>query len=148
MATDGDAKKFRVLLVNANANIVKLMCTLLIQNGHEVQFAVTAESALRQVSVVRPEVIFTGLELPDSNGYDLVQQFRGRAESRHAFIVALEGSSPLHRYDDYKSAGFDHILVKPVKLDEVVRTVAFLSEHCQLLARPVFRRNHIVAHDL
>lgn len=136
MAQSGEGRKLCVLLVDANADVLRLLAALLVKYGHDLYVAITAEDALRQAAVVRPEVIFTGLTLPDSSGYDLVREFRAKPESMNAFIVALEGYCDHHQGAHYKAAGFDHCLSKPITIDEIVRITMFLSKHYSVAGTP------------
>ena len=121
--------KKKVLLVDANAEVLSLICALLEHYGHEVRTANTGAKALSHACELRPDVIFTGLSLPDCTGYELAQRFRATPESASSFIVALSGYTPMYCYDDHKAAGFDHRLVKPVNIDQIVETITFLSKH-------------------
>lgn len=118
----------KILLVDANAEMLNLMYTLLTRCGHTVHIATTGYEAIRQACELRPDVIFSSLSLSDCTGYELAGRLRSTPETADAFIVALSEYSPHYCYDKHKDAGFDHRLMKPVNIDEVVETVAFLTK--------------------
>ena len=127
MTPVSDPKK--ILLVDANAEMLNLMYTLLSRCGHTVQIATTGHEAIRQACELRPDVVFSSLSFADCTGYELAARLRATPESANAFIVALSGYSPLYSYDEHKAAGFDHRLMKPVNIDEIVETVAFFTKN-------------------
>ena len=123
MKAMNEAKK--VLLVDANAKLLRLLCTMIARHGHEVRVATTGGRALRDASELRPDVIFTGMLLPDCSGIDLAARLRAMPELAHTFIVALTGYSTLDCA--CSKVGFDYRMVKPVSIDEMIETITLLT---------------------
>ncbi len=124
MKAINDAKK--VLLVDANAKLLRLLCTMITRHGHEVRVASTGGRALREASELRPDVVFTGMLLPDCSGIDLAARLRELPELEQTFIVALTGYSTLDCA--CSKVGFDYRLVKPVSVDDMINTITLVTQ--------------------
>ena len=101
----------RVLVVDDDAQVAKLIASFLGGHGYEVRTASDAESAMTSIRTSSPALILTDLEMPNLDGIELCR--RVRATSNVPILV-------MARKDDCESevaaleAGADDYLVKPV----------------------------------
>ncbi len=113
----------RVLLVDRSEETRELFAALFTGMGYQVQTVSTLGQALYCVPQFQPHAVFTAIFLPDGSGFDLCATLRRMPQMAGALIVAITG----HRAPDSaqlaQEAGFDHYLVKPVKLDTILETV-------------------------
>ncbi len=66
----------RILVIDDEPAIRKLLTTALISYGFEVFFAENGDSGLREASTRRPEIILLDLGLPDRSGLDILKNLR------------------------------------------------------------------------
>ena len=116
-------RALRILLADRSEETRDLFTTLFAAMGHEVQSVTTMADALRAAPRLRPHAIFTAIFLPDGSGFDLCAALRTLPETSGALIVAITGYRSADADRLAQEAGFDHYLVKPVKLDTILDTM-------------------------
>ena len=118
--------KLRVLIVDDNTSITKLMANALSYFGHDAQEAHDGLSALALVKDYRPHIILIDIGLPVMNGYELAQELR-KIEKEIGHKIKLIAITGYGQDDDKKralEAGFDLHLTKPVDLKTLEKAVA------------------------
>ncbi|HEV7671099.1 MAG TPA: response regulator [Thermoanaerobaculia bacterium] len=115
----------QVLVVDDNGDAAKTLAILLRLQGHEVRVALDGPSALESVATKKPEIVLLDLLMPGIDGYEICRRMRqeGLADAR---IIAMTGFGQDRDRQRSKDAGFDHHLVKPVAMDELLRLFAAL----------------------
>ncbi len=114
----------RVLLVEDDGIVSETMAYLLRLRGHEARTAATGEKALELARTFRPRLILLDIGLPDMDGYDLARRLREIQTADIQFsLAALTGYGHEEARRRAGEAGFDHFLVKPVPLDELMALV-------------------------
>lgn len=117
----------RILLVDRSEETRDLFTTLFVGMGHEVQTVTTVADARHAVSAFRPDAVFTAIMLPDASGFDLCAALRKDRDTAPMLIVAITGYLSNDSAELAHAAGFDHYLVKPVKLDTILATLDALT---------------------
>ena len=110
----------KLLVVEDDASIRRLLHAALERAGYEVVDAATAKEALSLADVIRPELVLLDLGLPDRDGLELIQLFRARANP--AIIVV----SARQKTDEKVAAldlGADDYLTKPFDSEELLARV-------------------------
>ncbi|MGZ5747842.1 MAG: ATP-binding protein, partial [Caldimonas sp.] len=112
----------RVLVVDDNEDAADLLAETLRFAGHEVTVAHDPLGALAELAHADPEVAVLDIGLPVMDGYELASRVRqAKPDCR---LVALTGYGQDHDVARSKQAGFEHHLVKPVDVDELLRIVS------------------------
>jgi len=119
-----------VLIVEDEADSRELVSTLLATHKARVTIAASAQEALELLEVSKPDVLVSDIEMPQHDGYWLIQQIRskdGRAGKR---IPAIALSAHARTQDRIKalSAGFQMHLAKPFDPMELVGAIARLLD--------------------
>jgi DNA-binding response OmpR family regulator len=117
----------RVLVVDDERDVCRLLTYSLEQAGFEVQAAATAAEALLAAGRQRPDVIVLDVGLPDLSGIEVCKKLRGDAALGDVGIVML---TALGGRDDRivgLEAGADDYVVKPFDVDELVLRVRALA---------------------
>lgn len=118
---------FRILLADRSEETRDLFAALFLSLGHEVKTVTSGTEALAWAPLFRPHAIFTAIHLPDQSGFDLCAALRRMPETADVLIVAITGHLPRDCAQRARAAGFDHYLVKPVKLEAILATMAPLG---------------------
>jgi CheY-like chemotaxis protein len=114
---------FRVLLADRSEETRDLFAALFLAMGYEVKTVTTGVEALACAVLFRPTAIFTAIHLADQSGFDLCAALRRTPETADVLIVAITGYLPRDCARLAREAGFDHYLVKPVKLEAILATM-------------------------
>lgn len=113
----------RILVVDDDKEVVRLMRAYLEDSGFEVLAAYDGEGALHSIRRERPDLVLLDLMLPDRDGWDVTRTIRADAGLQHTPIIMLTA-----RVDDTDKIvgleiGADDYVTKPYNPREVVARV-------------------------
>ena len=114
------ADKKRILVVDDEPQITRVLRTSLASNGFEVRTAEDGHAGLRVAREWQPDLVITDISMPNMNGIELCRQLR--AESTLPIIVLSvkgEEKTKVEALD----AGADDYVTKPVGMDELLARV-------------------------
>jgi DNA-binding response OmpR family regulator len=115
----------RVLVVEDDQPLVRIMTKSLESNGFEVTSAFDGENGLRAARDDRPDAIVLDLQLPRLNGVDLCRRLR--SEGNSVPILMLTARSTIPDRIGGLDAGADDYLVKPFSLGELAARLRALG---------------------
>ncbi len=122
----------RLLLIEDNAELARLLTGGLSSHGFETDVFSTAADARLALSGVRYSALVLDLGLPDEDGMAILRELRRRQDPMPVLILTARGSVD-DRVNGLRS-GADDYLVKPFALEELVaRLQALLRRPGQLL---------------
>jgi len=107
----------RVLLVDDNEDTAKTLGMLLECIGLDVRVEHSGVAALEAIKQFHPHVVLLDLSMPGMDGFETARRIRQDAESQDVRLIALTGWCRPEDLRRTTEAGFDHHLVKPVKLE-------------------------------
>jgi len=115
--------KERILVVDDDREVVRLMRAYLEQAGYEVLAAHDGETAVHMLRREKPDLLLLDLMLPDRDGYDITRLVRGDPTLAHTPIIMLTA-----RVEDTDKIigleiGADDYVTKPYNPREVVARV-------------------------
>ncbi len=108
----------RVLVVDDSVDTARMMKVMLKRAGFEVRTAHVGPEAIETAGSFLPAVVLLDLALPGMTGQEVAAELRGDEALAGALIVAISGYG-----DQGVPPGFDHLLVKPVDQDELLRLI-------------------------
>jgi DNA-binding response OmpR family regulator len=117
----------RILVVDDEASIRKLLRLAFQTCGYEVADAANGDAALEQHEKFRPSVVVIDLIMPGMEGIEAIRHLRKRDPNLR--IIAMSGGGTLGFVDVLKYAehlGADMAMPKPVALKELMANVAQL----------------------
>jgi CheY-like chemotaxis protein len=115
-----------MLVVDDNVDAAHMLSLLLDAMGHETMVEHTAKRALERARKEMPEVCLLDIGLPDLDGNDLAKQLRARPETARSVLIAITGYGQEHDRKRTAESGFDHHLVKPVNIEDLLRIMSGL----------------------
>ena len=110
----------KILVVDDEQAIRKLLETAFTMAGYSVVLAENAESALELLEDKPVQVMFIDLKLPGMNGIELCKLIR--KENPIACIYSMTGYSSLFELADCRDAGFDDYFLKPMDIQILLKT--------------------------
>jgi two-component system, OmpR family, phosphate regulon response regulator PhoB len=117
----------RVLVVDDERDVCRLLTFSLEQAGFEVASATTGAEALLSIGRKPPAVIVLDVGLPDLSGVELCRRLRADADISDVGIVMLTALGSREDRIVGLEAGADDYVVKPFDVQEVVLRVRALS---------------------
>jgi RNA polymerase sigma-70 factor, ECF subfamily len=121
-------RDLRVLVVDDDVDTLRLLTLVLERAGATVTPASSAAQALSRLDAGWPDAVMTDLEMPEKDGYALLEEVKRRAVGRGAHLPAVaftaHGAAP--ERTRVRRAGFDLHVVKPVRPSVLVIELAQL----------------------
>jgi len=128
-ANNKNNTKNRIMLVDDNVDFVTTMATLLESQGHDVRIAHDGFAAQKIAREFLPQIAFLDIGMPGMNGYDLARHLRKIPETAAITLVAITGWGQEKDRQLSRDAGFNHHLVKPVDLTQVLAVIDVKPEN-------------------
>jgi two-component system CheB/CheR fusion protein len=116
--------RWRVLLIEDNAEVAAACRALLEYLGHSAEVAATGLAGLEAAAALRPDVVLCDIGLPDIDGFEVARRLRARAPAPDLVLLAVSGHGEVADMARSASAGFDGHLVKPVSSAALSRALA------------------------
>lgn len=114
----------RIMIVDDDVTTVKKVSNYLKEHSYETKVFLEGESALREFSLWRPELILLNLGLPGMDGFEICQRIR---QISNLPIIVLSSSDDLDDKIRILDLGADDYISKPFDLEEMaarIRAVA------------------------
>ena len=119
-----------ILIVEDEANIIKLITIRLQRLGHSISSADNGAAALEQAREIAPDLILLDVMIPVMNGFQVLQQLK--ADPATAQIPVLMLTARGHERDIVAGleGGADDYIVKPFSFPELIsRVSSALARH-------------------
>src|SRR5881227_947787 len=113
-------EKSRVLVVDDEPQITRVLRTVLSSQGYQVKTAAEGEAALTSFNEWRPELVITDLYMPHMDGIELCRRIR--AQSTVPIIVLSVKGEEKTKVEALDS-GADDYVTKPFGIDELLARV-------------------------
>lgn len=134
--------KPRVLLVDDDRELVRVLTMVLEGGGYEVMAAFDAHQALAAATSERPDLIVLDVMMPEgTEGFHVVWHLRKRSEPYFqtvpiVILTAIHGTTPLRFYPDSTDGTYQAGEYLPVQgfVDKPVEPAVLLAEVQRLLA--------------
>jgi two-component system, OmpR family, KDP operon response regulator KdpE len=112
--------KSRVLVVDDEPQITRVLRTVLSSQGYQVRTAAEGESALTNFTEWRPELVITDLYMPHMNGVELCRRIRAVS---NVPIIVLSVKGEERSKVEALDSGADDYVTKPFGIDELLARV-------------------------
>ena len=155
---EGDA---RVLVVEDDPDLSRLMATHLASEGYDVARASEAAAALELVGAGCVDVVVLDLMLPRISGDGLLVRLREREGTRDLPVIVVSAKDAVWTRVDLLRLGADDYLAKPFDLDELTARIeallrrsrpaddgARVLRHGDLVLEPAARRARLADRDV
>lgn len=113
-----------VLIVEDNADNLKLATFLLQSAGHRVISASTAEAGLALARSDPPDIILMDIQLPGMDGLEATGLLKKDERTRSIPVIALTALAMKGDEERIRAAGCDGYIGKPMRYKEFLAAVA------------------------
>jgi two-component system KDP operon response regulator KdpE len=110
----------RVLVVDDEPQITRVLKTVLSSQGYQVRTAAEAESALSSLNEWHPELVITDLYMPRMNGVELCRRIRA-VSAVPIIVLSVKGEE--RTKVEALDSGADDYVTKPFGTDELLARV-------------------------
>lgn len=133
---------FKILVVEDNKNLRKLMITYLKRNNYEVLEAEDGEKALNIIDKNHIDLIISDIMMPNMDGYELTKELR-----QANYLVPILIVTAKDTIEDKRESfllGADDYMVKPIDMDEMILRVGVLLRRANIVNQRKLKINNIV----
>ena len=113
-------EKSRILVVDDEPQITRVLRTVLTSQGYQVQTAAEGQSALSSFTAWRPELVITDLFMPHMDGLELCRRIRAVS---NVPIIVLSVKGEERTKVEALDCGADDYVTKPFGIDELLARV-------------------------
>ncbi len=103
-----------------NIDAAEALAMLLEIHGHRPRVDSRGSTALKGMAEKIPQAMILDIGLPDMDGYELARRIRDLPGGAGTTLIALTGYGKNEDRERSRLAGFDHYLVKPVVINELM----------------------------
>lgn len=120
----------RVLIAEDSSVIQNLAKKILEFQNYEITAVKNGEQVLQLIEQEDFNILLLDINMPVMDGMDCARAVRKLSDAKKAAIpmVAITGNAKNYTEDEFKAAGFDDVLVKPLNFDRLVEIVNSLTD--------------------
>jgi DNA-binding response OmpR family regulator len=126
----------RVLVVDDEAQIRKLIEAYLTRKGYIVSTATDGYEALREVKQQGPHLVITDVNMPNLNGLELTRRLRAEAATARLPVIMLSAKKQADDILAGYAQGADEYVAKPVELAVLAAKVELLLKRMKVSDDP------------
>jgi len=117
----------RILVIDDNQDSADSSAMVLELMGHTTERAYSGTEGLEVAGRFRPDVVLLDIGLPGMSGYEVATHLREAPWGKDAILIAVTGWGQEDDRRRSREAGFNHHLVKPIDIVELVALLDKLS---------------------
>lgn len=118
----------KILVVDDEVDILKVVTFRLRKSGYEILTAVDGREGLELIRNERPDLILLDLRLPVIDGYEVCRQVKADEELKNIPVILLTASSAAKIIERTKEFKADDYIIKPFNPTELLEKVKKLID--------------------
>lgn len=122
----------KILVVEDDATLRRVVCDFLRQNGHQPVAARDGQEALTILDTEHVELMVSDIMMPEIDGYELTKSLRDAGYSIPILMITAR-----ERYQDMErgfSVGTDDYMVKPINMNEMLLRIKALLRRAKIFS--------------
>ena len=116
-------KPFRILLVDDEPGIRKILRLFLELEGFSVYEAITANQAISVITKEKPDLVILDVILCGQTGFDVCEWVKNNPETRDIIVFLFTALNQEYDYREGQRVGCDLYLTKPQNPKDIVEKV-------------------------
>ena len=133
-AAHSDARGMRILIVEDDPSVRRLLSVQLGLAGHETHIAEDGAAALLEVGRQRPDVIVLDVMMPVLDGWQVLETIRRRVDLVDLPILLLTAKSSSADIERSYALGATHVMNKPYDGDRLLSWIETLGLQAEIVA--------------
>jgi len=127
----------RILVVDDNETVRSIVAGQLESRGHHADTAEGAVQALAMLKTSQYDAVILDISMPVMDGFEALRIMRGLpGAGGRTPVIALTAHALVEDRERCLAAGFDQFLTKPVRVEELARTIAAVTSRGAMEHRP------------
>lgn len=120
----------RVLIAEDSSVIQNLARKILEFQNYDITAVKNGEQVLQTLDKEPFDILLLDINMPVMDGMECVKKVRALPDVEKASvpIVAITGNAKNYTEEEFKAAGFNDVLVKPLNFDKLVEIVNLLTD--------------------
>lgn len=120
----------RVLIAEDSSVIQNLARKILEFQNYEITAVKNGEQVMQIVDKEDFDIVLLDINMPIMDGMECVKSIRALDDKKKSNlpVVAITGNAKNYSEEEFKAAGFNDVLVKPLNFDRLVEIVNELTE--------------------
>lgn len=120
----------RVLIAEDSSVIQNLVKKILEFQNFEITAVKNGEQVVQLLEKENFDIVLLDINMPVMDGMECVKAIRGMSENAKSSVpvVAITGNARNYTEEEFKEAGFNDVLMKPLNFDKLVLVVKGLTE--------------------
>ncbi len=114
---------YKILVVDDEPPIVRLMEFILARQGHEMLIAVNGQEALDKVRAHQPDLVLLDIMMPRIDGYEVARTLRADPATATLPIIMLSAKAQEEDIQKGINVGVDEYITKPFSPEQLVGVV-------------------------
>ena len=115
-----------MVLVDDSISVRKFVGRMLEKAGYRVKLAADGLEALEMIGQTRCDLVVTDLEMPRTNGYELLSHLRNDPQNRSTPVMVVTSRAGAKHRERAMKEGASAFLTKPVQEDHFIAAVGRL----------------------
>ncbi len=116
----------RVLIADADSQVLSLLGSFLAADGHVIQSANDLDSALHRIRAWKPHLILIDADIPKSQDVPIISRVRTLTQDEYTAVVLLSEKGDLQDIVRGLEMGADDYLVKPFRAQDLITRVRLM----------------------
>jgi signal transduction histidine kinase len=112
-----------VLVVEDQADVLNNIEEILVNQNYRVSMQLSAESAIKAVKTIQPDIVISDIMMPGLNGYDLLEHFKKNPELSAVPFVFLTSKTADDDLRYGMNLGADDYLKKPFRAADLIKAI-------------------------
>jgi|SRR5438105_11381805 len=108
----------RILVIEDSPVNMALTAAILENAGHQVLQAEYAIDGIDIARIHQPDLVLMDMYLPDIDGINATRMLKADSRTAHIPVIAVTASAIQHDEDDFRAAGCDGFVTKPIRHKE------------------------------
>lgn len=123
MSNEDQPEPIDILIVDDVAENIRLLSSILQQNGYQTRKATSGTMALMAIDTVLPNLVLLDIRMPDISGYEVCRRLKANPKTAHIPVIFLSAADEVaDKVHAFQVGGADYI-TKPFHGEEVLARV-------------------------
>ncbi|MFH2059134.1 MAG: response regulator [Pseudomonadota bacterium] len=118
-----ETNKYKVLIVDDDPSVRKLLITAFMKNGFEVDSASDGFEAGIKIVQFQPHIVILDLYMPKLDGFEVCRQLKYNNSTSNIKVIAISGYDDQNNRERILSCGADRFFGKPVNIKVIISEI-------------------------
>ena len=119
----------RILLIEDEPNIQRLICYALQTKGHHVTVAQDGRAGLEAAQAEAPDLVLLDMVMPEMSGMEVLMALKGDSSLENIPVLVVTASAQKEEAERAIESGAAGYLIKPFHVQDLHKTVMGLLDH-------------------